>query len=88
MRELIAPTTASVTKRLHINTDRFASVAASGLTGVEKITFRISLGGVYTDILPEIVIDVVENYIQVAGPNTYEIVKPTTASPVGVYVEN
>lgn len=88
MKTLIEPTTSAVTKKLHINTDRFASVAHDGLAGAEKITFNISLDGTYTPILPEVALDATLNYIQIAGPNTYEVVKPVTASAVGVYIED
>lgn len=86
MKTLIKPTTAAVTKSIHIPADQFVSVAQTSLAGAEEITFRISLGGTYTEILPKVALTANLNYLQIAGPNSYEIVKPTTASPVGVYV--
>jgi len=85
MKELITPKTGAETKSLYIVNDKFVSLAASFLAGAEEITINILLAGVSTPVIPKIALTASENIIQLAGPNTYEIVKPTTAGAVGVY---
>lgn len=86
MRELIPATLAAVTKSVMIPTAKYASIAQTGLTGTELITISISVGDTYVPITPTVGLTASTNYIQLAGPNSYEIVKPVTASPVAVYV--
>lgn len=83
MRELIPATLAAVTKSVMIPTAKYASIAQ---TGTELITISISVGDTYVPITPTVGLTASTNYIQLAGPNSYEIVKPVTASPVAVYV--
>lgn len=87
MRELIAPTTSAVTKSIYIPSDGYVSVAHNGLAGAEEITFNITMNDVSTPVLPAITLTASLNLIQIAGPCTYDVVKPSTASPVGVYIE-
>ena len=86
MKTLIEPTTSAKTKSLYIPNDQFVSVAHDGLAGSEKITFKIELDGTFVPIVPEIALDASTNYLQIAGPNTYEVSKDATIGAVGVYV--
>lgn len=87
MRELIAPTTDAVTKSIQVPNDKFVSVAHNGLTGAEEITFNIKMADVPTPVAPKVALTATTNLVQIAGPMTYEVVKPTTVAAVGVYVE-
>ena len=86
MKILIESTTAAVSRKLHISSDQFVSIAHDGLVGAEEITFEIDLAGTFTAVAPKVALTAGTNYIQIAGPNTYNVVKPTTASPVAVFV--
>ena len=87
MRVLIEPTINAVTSSLHVAADKFASVAQDGLTGLEQIELKISMNGTYQSIRPLTALTAKNNYLQIAGPNSYEVVKPATTNAVGVYVE-
>lgn len=84
MRTIIAPTTSAETKLIRVDSDEYVSVAQYGLEGTEKITFEIDMDG-WKPVLPELALYSNENYVQIAGPNTYRINKPVTVSPTGVY---
>lgn len=85
MKTIIEPTTAAETKSLYIPDDRFVSIAHDGLIGGEEITINIILNGISTPVVPKIALSAAENIIQLAGPNSYDVLKPITANPVGFY---
>ena len=85
MKTLIEPTVDAVTESMYIPDDRYFSLAQNGLTGGEEITVNIRIGATSVPVVPKVAVSVAENLIQLAGPNTYEIIKPVTASPTGVY---
>lgn len=85
MKAIIPATTEAVNKTIQVPDDGYISFGQTGLTGTEQIKLQINMGG-WVDSLPGITMDKDNNYIQVAGPNTYRIVKPVTASPVTVYI--
>ena len=88
MKTLIEATTAADDALIFIPDDKFVSIAQSGLAAAEVISFEIDLDGTWTAIVPAIELTATENYIQIAGPNTYRVVKGVTASPTTVYVED
>ena len=88
MKELLVPKTgADSTKKIHINNDRYVSVSANNLAGAETVSFHINQGGTWAAPVPAIELTATENYIQLAGPNTYLAVKSVTAGACGIYQE-
>ena len=87
MKELISPKTEADARSIYIPADRFMTVAHDGLSGTEEITFRMKMGGVMQDIKPKVSLTANRNMLQIAGPLTYEVIKPVTANAVGVYIE-
>lgn len=86
MRTLIEPTTDAKVNKIFIPDDRFISVAHDGLAGIEKISFQIELNGTFVAIIPAVEMTAAGNYIQIAGPNTYKVLKDATVASVGVYI--
>ena len=85
MKVLIPSTTQAVSKLVQVDSDEYLSFGQVGLSGAEAITFQVDMDG-WKDIVPTIALTVDNNYIQVAGPGTYLLVKPITAAPTGVYL--
>ena len=71
---------------VEIPDDRFVSISQIGLSGAEVIHAEINLGGTWTATVPAIELSTTTNYVQIAGPAIYRIVKPVTASPTSVYL--
>lgn len=88
MKKVITATTAADTSNtLQVPNGHYASIAQTGLAGIEVITLDIDLNGTWTPILPAIELSATANYIQVAGPAAYRINKPTTAGAVAVFTD-
>ena len=86
MRTLIAAQTAAAIQDINIASDEYVSLAQSGLVGIEVVKLQVDLDGTWTDILPAIELSATGNYIQVAGPGSYRIVKPVTAGAAAVFI--
>ncbi len=88
MKKVIDATTdADTSVEVNIPGDNFISFAATGL-GAETIVIEPYLeDGVYLATVPAIELTAAQDFVQVAGPATYRINKPSTAAPVAVYIE-
>lgn len=88
MKTVIAPTMAAATHIFFVPTDQFVSIAQNGLSGAELVTIEADMDGTYVQILPVVILDTSVNLIQLGGPCTYRISKPSTANPAGLYLES
>lgn len=87
MKILIKEQLTSAVEDISIPDDKYSSFAQSGLSGTEVIKLQIDLAGTWADIVPAVELTAVSNYMQVTGPGTYRVVKPVTANPTTVYVD-
>jgi hypothetical protein len=87
MKKVIDSTTSAGTFTFFVPTDKFVSIAQVGLSGAEIINIEVDLAGTWVQILPAVILNVSINMIQLGGPGTYRIVKPSTVNPTEVYLE-
>ncbi len=91
---VIAPTTAAVTVPVPVKGSRpGATLAATGLTGVEKIVILFSCDGgetyeTMTKDGADAVLSLTNKIEGVYSHFRIAVTKPITASPVGVYLSN
>ncbi len=87
MKTLIVTQLTAAVEDVSIQDDEYVSFGQSGLSSSEVIKFQVDFNGVWTDIMPAVELTAFSNYMQVAGPGTYRVVKPVTTNPTTVYVD-
>ncbi|NRA77883.1 MAG: hypothetical protein HRU18_06720 [Pseudoalteromonas sp.] len=87
MKVLMAASTQTDSEIIVITHDGFVSLAQRGLSGSETVKLQIDLDDEWVDIAPPLILSATSNYMQVAGPATYRVVKPASSAPVTVYIE-
>jgi len=92
MKELIAPTTAIVSRKISIDGHMRLTVSAGKLAGAENVTFQLdedgvsSLGDLYQDGNIQ-QLTATHNAFTIPGPIDLIVTKSATAAAVGVYTK-